>query len=645
MKQITFLLICLPVLVFSQAKSDSEVLHVITHNRVVVVTDPGKGTNPYPAWAVFPAASVPMRKITLHVKFECPDSVRCADWDYLDRIYIRRTGGKGGQSRDFEIAKMLTPYGGAFNKDWQFEWQVDVTDFSLLLRDSVEIEYNHSGYEPNHDRGWAVTLDFEIVKGTPVAEPIRIHQIYQSDFLYGDSTKPIESMLKPVSFSTAPNADFAVLRILQTGHGMDKGTGCGEFCSKYREVYFDDGLIDRRDIWKECGSNPLYPQAGTWIFDRANWCPGDLLAPDRYVLDVGASAKHTVDLNMENYQAENATAVESISAYLIEYRKPANVNDVALEEIAVPSQKPVYSRKNPACANPLLMIRNNGSAPLREVTIRYGVDKNTQEYVWRGNLAFHAETRIELPGILPDGGSSRNRFVATLLRPNGKKDQYNSDNTLTSTYSTVPQYPQEMIIHVMTNEEPRDNAWYIRNAQGKVIFENKPDSLKKNIVFRDTVKLDPGCYEFILTDSAGNGLEFWYNVKGGRGVVRLLDASGMMLKNFESDFGNEIYHSFSVSPDTAFIAKTVAEPSIGLFPTFTRGKTTLDYFSNEANDVIVRIVTDEGNHLVEEHKYLGLKEGIFHYDLSYRAAQRYYLKVFVHDKLLFNKRIRVVNNR
>lgn len=643
MKQITFLLFWLPLVAFPQGKKD--VAQVITHDRVVVVTDPGKGTNPYPSWGVFPSASEPLRKITLRVKFECPDSVRCADWDYLDRIYIRRTGGKKGQSKDFEIAKMLTPYGGAFNKDWQFEWEVDVTDFSLLLRDSVEIEYNHSGYEPNHDRGWAVTLDFEIVKGKPVAEPIRIHQIYQSDFLYGDSTKPIEHVLKPVAFSTTANADFAVLRILQTGHGMDKGTGCGEFCSKYREVYFDDALIDRRDIWKECGSNPLYPQAGTWIFDRANWCPGDLLAPDRYILDVDASARHTVDLNMENYQIANATAVEAISAYLIEYGKAVSVNDVALQEIIVPSTKDIHSRRNPSCANPLVVIRNNGRAPLREVTLQYGVEKATREYVWRGDLAFNKEQQIALPGIFPSGSQTSSNFVATLVRPNGKRDEYNRDNQLMSSFSGVPEYPQEMIIHVLTNEEPRDNAWYIRNAEGKVVFENKPDSLKKHVVFRDTIRLDPGCYEFVLIDTAGNGLEFWYNVKGGRGVVKLLDRTGMMIRNFESDFGNEIYHSFTVSADSAFKAATIDTPSIGLFPTFTRGETTLDYFSNEANDVIVRIVTDEGNHLVEEHRYLGLKEGILHYDLSYRPAQRYYLKVFVNDALMYNKRIRVVDRR
>ena len=56
-------------------------------------------------------------------------------------------------------------------------------------------------------------------------------------------------------------------------------------------------------------------------------------------------------------------------------------------------------------------------------------------------------------------------------------------------------------------------------------------------------------------------------------------------------------------------------------------------------------ITDEGNLLVEEHQYKELKEGLFTYDLSYRPAQRYYLKVFVKGELKYNKRIRVVEKQ
>lgn len=227
--------ICLAIS-FLQTKA-ADTTHVVTHNKTTVVTDPSKGFNTYKKWGVFPTANVPVRKIILHVKFACPDSMRCADWDYMDRISIMRTKGKNGQVQDYEIARMLTPYGGAFDKKWKFEWQVDVTDFSSLLRDSVEIEYKHTGYEPNKDRGWAITLDFEIVKGKPALEPVSIQKIYDDSFSYGDTTKPINQALKPISFKAENNVLFARLRLVQTGHGMDEPDNCAEFCNKYRQLF------------------------------------------------------------------------------------------------------------------------------------------------------------------------------------------------------------------------------------------------------------------------------------------------------------------------------------------------------------------------------------------------------------------------
>ena len=120
-----FFVLCSVLALYSQA---SDTTRVTTHNGITMVTDPAKGFKLYKAWGVFPAVHTPIRKITLHVRFGCPDSLRCADWDYKDHITLRRKGGVNGASQDFELARMLTPYGGAFSKDWNFSWELDVTD-------------------------------------------------------------------------------------------------------------------------------------------------------------------------------------------------------------------------------------------------------------------------------------------------------------------------------------------------------------------------------------------------------------------------------------------------------------------------------------------------------------------------------------
>lgn len=612
---------------------------MITHNKQTVVTDPKEGKNYYKNWGVFPNKSVPIRKITLHVKFGCPDSMRCADWDYLDFITIKRVGGAHAEEKNFEIARMLTPYGGAFAKDWKFDWAVDVTDFSLLLRDSVEIEYNHTGYEPNKDRGWKITLDFEIIKGKPVAEPISIQEIYHGGYKYGDSLRSIEEDLVPIKIKKMTGADYAKLRILQTGHGANEGDYCGEFCSKKRTIIYNGQEIDTRPIWKKCGDNPLYPQAGTWLYDRAHWCPGYLQIPDEYLLPL--QDDNTVDINMEPYSVSKTEAVENIAAYVIQYKKVAASNDVSILDIVKPTNKELYARKNPDCSNAVIVVKNNGLTTLKTLLIQY-VTKgfSVKKYHWKGNLSYGAQAEIVLPGSI-DAKKGENYFTVSLLKPNGKNDAFPQDNTMAANFVKSPIHTGGIVVVVKTNDEPQDNSFTIKNASGTIVFSRSFDSTMKNKIFKDTLSLATGCYTFNLLDTAGNGLEFWANPEGGEGYARLLDTAGNLVKNFVSDFGNAINYNFIVSNNKEDFAEVNTEAAIDLCPTRTTGKTVLNYYSGKPQDVTVQIIKDEDGILVEEHLYKNLKQGWFSYDLSYLPAQRYYVRLFVNGELKFTKRLRV----
>jgi hypothetical protein len=586
---------------------------VISYDKVV--TDPSKGVNPYNRWAVFPGKDFPMRKATLYVKFGCPDSMRCADWDYSDRIVLKRQGGKSAPILDYTIAQMLTPYGGAFTKEWNFQWQVDLTDFSLLLRDSVEIEYIHSGYEENKDRGWKIQLRFSFIKGPAVATPLAFHKVYNAGFQYGNGAAPIENELRPFTFKPNNKSTTARFYVLQTGHGMDSN-GCGEFCKRFREIWWNNKLVRKTDIWKKCGDNPLYPQAGTWLFDRANWCPGYLNQPEITDQRLVAKQDNVFDIQMEPYLTSDRNVIENIFAYLIEYGAPVSKVDASLEDVIVPSTTDIYRRENPACLNPVVVIKNNGSANLTSCQFRYGTKGfPIKIYKWKGNLAFGATEQIILPGSI-DGKNGLNEFTVSIEQPNGAKDTYQNDNSTTSYFQSVPVHDKRIIIQFRTNNQPADNGYGIVNATGKPVFERRLGTLQKDTIYRDTLDLQPGCYRFNVLDTAGNGLEFWYAIKDGRGTCRILNGKGEMLKSFESDFGNCVSYEFMVSPDSLQWAKPSDEIAVGLFPTMTKGKVVMDYPQ--------------------------LKAASFQYDLGYRPPQRYYLKVFVKGKLVFNKRIRVV---
>ena len=219
-------------------------LNVTTHKRVFINTDMKEGRKSFFGWGIFPGPTEDIRKIKMQVTLGHPDSAAIAHWDYLDFIYLRRTGGKSGKNRDIELGRLITPYGSSFTDDWSFTWEVDVTDFASLLRDSVEVEYVHSGYEPDK-LGWALTVNFEIQTGPPVADPLSVTELYKGQFPYGDKNDPIENYLNPVRITFADDAAFGRIRIQHTGHGFGPPDGCSEFCNRWREVIFR-GLYRRR---------------------------------------------------------------------------------------------------------------------------------------------------------------------------------------------------------------------------------------------------------------------------------------------------------------------------------------------------------------------------------------------------------------
>lgn len=616
------------------AYAQSNIKHVVTHRRVTVTTDPSKGINQFPAWGVFPDKNVSVRRILMKVILGCPDSLPCAHWDYLDPIFVRKAGGVNGKTFNYELSRMLTPYGSIFTRDWQWEWQADVTDFSAILRDSVEIVYQHSGYETT-SVGWAVTIDFEITLGPEIVHPLSIIPLWNGSNPYGNSDVDIASVLKPISFPSNGREGFYRIRIQHTGHGMDQPRGCSEFCSRWREIYLDNRMIDHQELWKDCGDNPLYPQGGTWIYDRALWCPGNL-QPAHFVDFEASPGEHMLRLLMQPYTATaDKNASENIASYLIAYSVPLAQNDVAIEEILVPSNKPSYNRMNPSCSNPVIRIRNLGRNPLRSVTIQYGIKgRKTQTYKWKGNLTFYQSTEVILPGDIPylEGNE---RFEARLLFPNGHKDAWEEDNVLSSVYVAPPVIPSKIILQFLTNNKPQDNTVWIENTKKETVYSKKPEQLQPRTLYQDTIVLQPGCYTLTLSDTAGDGLEFWYEPESGYGYLRLLDMQGRLIHVFESDCGNGERFAFQASeaftPDTS-----QTQYAFVLYPRRTRDDLTLDFHSDKPSQMKV-VITSDGK-VVETHSYEKVTSGKFTYHLAYLPKGRYIIEVLMDDISRFKRR-------
>lgn len=596
--------------------NQGDVRHIVSHNAVKVVTDPSKGQAAYRNWAVFPSSKTEYRRAVLYVTYRCPDSLHCGEWDYIDGINLRRVGGTAFPSKDLELARMISPYGARFGPAWKFTWHVDVSDFAFLLHDSVEVEFNHGGYESNTDRGWLVTLDFEITEGKPAMRYLGMDTLWNGTFPYGDSAKPIEKLLHPISFIDSVGADVARLRIMQTGHGMDDSENCAEFCSKYRRILFDDSVIDQRQIWRKCGTNSLFPQAGTWLFDRANWCPGAIVHPDKYDIAVVPNSTHVLDMVMQPYvDPKTPSANYYIHSYLFYLSAPWASNDVSLEEIVAPSPADEYSRSNPVCSHPQIIVRNSGREILKSFIVDYGISGEPgQTYKWEGRLGSQESAEITLPGSLAFNESSR-RFDVALRAPNGVEDEYAADNALTSEAIGPPVYGTKFILAFKTNKDSMHNAYQLRDVNDRIVQERKLGTLRSDTIYRDTFNLTPGCYQFVVVDTAGDGLDFWFNPEGGYGYVRLLDMNGHLIKSFNSDFGSEIRHSFRVAEGVSIPVATDTLPLVAPFPIRSKGIFTVNVFLNEPADLRI-VVADSSKNAVFERTFPNVKDEALPIDIS-----------------------------
>ena len=153
------------------------------------------------------------------------------------------------------------------------------------------------------------------------------------------------------------------------------------------------------------------------------------------------------------------------------------------------------------------------------------------------------------------------------------------------------------------------------------------------------MRLAEGCYTLALTDTAGDGLEFWYNTTGGRGVLRLLDGEGRLLRRFESDHGHGVSHQFRVAHDAPAQRDTV--PDIGLFPTRTEGPTVLDYFADREAAVRLQVL-DPAGAVVHQQDLGRLRQDRVPLDLSALPPERYTVVVLRDGVEVFRRRMRIV---
>lgn len=467
-----------------------------------------------------------------------------------------------------ELLSFVTPYGIGLNLGPNGKsWYYDVTDFTPLLRGSKRFLMTMGGeYQEQMD------IDFWFIVGTPPRNVLQFNQLWQGPARLGGvgiGSIINDSRLSTVNVPLLANGQHFKLRSTVTGHGSE-----GEFSQNGGLVThlfnINGGAPELSwNLTQNCTKNVIFPQGGTWVINRQGWCPGETSLMKEFNLTpmVTAGSTVTMDYNTSNPPNPNGDYRYLVANQLVTYGAANHATDASLVDVLAPSNRVVYSRKNPICSHPAVLVRNTGSSALTSMVIDYWINNNTnskQTYTWTGNLAFMDTVSIQLPaaglwqnGVQPSG----NVFVAEIKTANGATDNYSFNNMFRSPFTVPDIITPSFKVQIRTNAIPSQNSYTLADDAGNVIdSRNFTDA---NTLFEENYLLT-GCYKLIIEDNGGDGLSWWANPGQGSGYARII--YGTTVKTFEPDFGGGFEYNFSTVDLYTSIQKNALEASLNLYP-------------------------------------------------------------------------------
>ncbi len=450
----------------------------------------------------------------------------------------------------YEIGRFITPYGINLDLGKEgFTWMYDVTDYRDLLAGDVDFK---AGNQQE-----LLDVKFVMIKGKPARKVVNIHQLWnqgRSSYSYANLDNDVNC--PPLKVKLSDNASTFKIRSRLSGHGHNSNDGSYPHCCEWKDnthyFYIDNNRVQDWHIWREdCKLNPVFPQGGTWNGSREGWCPGDIVPEHNFEITehVKPGDSATLDYRITPVPSNNKGMGNGrylTSFQLVEYAGAAHNTDAGIYEIKRPTDRQLYSRINPICNDPVVIIRNAGKNDLTSLDIEYYVTGGKKlTYHWTGNLKFMETEEVILPVTGEDfwKTSGEARFFVNISAPNSKTDE-NSLNDHASAGFHIPDiYEDNFVIWLRTNNVPDENYYVIKDVKGNTVYSK--DHLSANTTYRDTLDLPKGCYTFELFDE-GYGLSYWAWPDQGTGYLKFRGKDGKSLKIFEPDFGGKIYYSFTI---------------------------------------------------------------------------------------------------
>ncbi|NOQ73005.1 MAG: T9SS type A sorting domain-containing protein [Crocinitomix sp.] len=499
----------------------------------------------------------------------------------------------------YEIGRFITPYGIGFDLGPNgFTYVYDVTDYQSLLSGDVDFQA--------HNTQELIDIQFRFIEGTPPRDVLGVERLWngRGSFLYKNLDDDVN--LSATEVDLDPAGDMFKVRSRITGHGHNGSNNCCEWgfgVGRDHELLVDGVLRDTWEIWQEdeCGDNPNISQGGTWPYAREGWCPGDIVEEHEFDLTpfVTPGSTAMIDYDIEDVPGGDPAQGNGnyvIAMHMVTYGQANFALDAAVVDVLNPNEWEYYSKWNPTCQNPRILIKNTGSTPLTacKIDVWIGGFDNVLTIDWTGDLAFLEEEMVEVP-VTPEWWADfegKLTFNARVREPNGGMDEYANNDIYRVNFEASPVINEPFFIWFKTNNKAAENQIYLKDQNGDIVYSRT--SLDNETEYKDTMLLETGCYTLELYDSDHDGLSFWAATDETNGFLRLREVGGGMIEAFSPDFGHYIKYSFSVGFAVGLDEEEKANYNIEVYPNPNNGEFNLTLDNFIGDDILLEVYNEVG---------------------------------------------------
>ncbi|KID57433.1 hypothetical protein JF50_09530 [Pseudoalteromonas luteoviolacea] len=479
----------------------------------------------------------------------------CSDWDYTVRLEWYQ-----GEKR-YELGRLITPYAGymqrgmhGFDRNWRRTFYFDVSHLAPVL--SGEGTFNV------HYGGWGAKKSAFGIAAKLISKPAyqtksvkRVIPLYESGS-EGWPYKTAEDFaqrlpVKTVTFEA--DEQYAEVKMIVTAHGhalsYDNPDGkaelCGEWCDRYFTLEQDGKLVVKQNLWRDdCDQSATFPQGGTYLFARANWCPGEAIEPFSYPVSTSVEGSSLFDLDWQAYSwqpSQYGTDAPRyiVNAVLVTYGEQEVEEDVALTSIVKPNSA-MPDRIGLSCGEIEVDVKNLGKSTVDELWFDYGIEGlRTHQYHWQGEIEAGESKRIAFSSQFL--GNYDPELAKLNISVRSEYDQQEGNNSQAVQFKAPVAVEHSAMLRLLTGKN---------GAESSVSLLDKSQTLiKRWDMFADsswhelTLDVPAGCYTLKVHDSQHDGLAFpFFNQRKGKGELALhhsdkLDAAVTQL---QPDFGREL---------------------------------------------------------------------------------------------------------